>query len=315
LTAVGFLTDFAPAGSLSADHPMSADDGLANINGTITPLAEAVIPATDHGFLYGDSVYETIRTYGHRPFLIAEHLRRLHRSAAGIRLPLPWTDAHLSGEIGRTLERAAPRGEYGVRVVATRGAGPLGYDPALCPRPNLAILVSRLVEPSSQQRAEGIAAAVTRVRRNPIAAQDPRIKSSCLLNCVLAGQEAALVGATEGIMLNIEGHVAEGTTTNVFFVSRGTLRTPSLECGILGGVTRDLVIELARQASIPCEEGAWPGSELSEASEIFVTSTTREILAVGTLDGRPVGSGVRGPIATGLHDLFQRRVEAFLKSS
>ena len=308
------MTGLAAAGSLSADHPMSADDGLANINGTITPLAEAVIPATDHGFLYGDSVYETIRTYRRRPFLIDDHLRRLHRSAAGIRLPLPWSDALLAGEIERTLERAAGPGEYGVRVVATRGAGPLGYDPALCPRPNLAILVSHLVEPTERQRSEGIAAAITRVRRNPIAAQDPRIKSSCLLNCVLAGQEAALAGATEGIMLNIEGQVAEGTTTNVFFVSDGILRTPSLECGILGGVTRDLVIELARQASIPFEEGAYPGADLSTASEIFLTSTTREILAVGTLDGCPVGPGGRGPTATRLHDLFQRRVEEFIRS-
>ncbi len=291
---------------------MSTGAEWANINGTITPLSEAVIPAADHGFLYGDSVYETIRTYGRRAFLVPEHLERLRRSATAIRLALPWSAGHIAGEVARTLMQAPSRGEYALRVVATRGPGPLGYDPALCPQPGLMILMWPLVEPTPDQRAQGIPAALVTIRRNPIAAQDPRIKSSCLLNCVLAAQEAALSGALEGLMLNMDGHVAEGTSTNIFFVSRSVLRTPALSCGILGGVTRDLVIELARQDEIPCEEGAWPGEELATASEIFVTSTTREILAVGTLDGRPVGRAGRGPITTRLHELFRQRVETMM---
>jgi len=295
---------------------MSDDTGLANINGTIEPLANARIPVTDHGFLYGDSVYETLRTYARLPFLVEEHLARLERSARAIRLRLPWDRDHVRNEIARTLAAADPDGgELVIRLLATRGAGPMGYNLESCVSPSLVILVFGLHPPPDAHRESGIAAVVSSVRRNPIESLDPRIKSSNLLNNLLAAQDARDAGADEAFLFNTAGHLAEGTMTNVFLVSGGRLLTPSPACGILRGVTRDLLLELAGEAGIPCEEGQYDRERLDGAEEIFITSTTREILPVARLDGRPVGSGRRGPVTEALQLQFRRRVEAFIASA
>ena len=160
---------------------------LASVNGVIGPLAQAVIPVSDHGFLYGDSVYETIRTYGIRPFLLEAHLDRLGRSAQAIHLRLPWGAEHMTRSISRIVEEAraeaartgrSPIPEFALRVVTTRGVGPLGYDPALCPSPGL-VLILRELPPASRAECEsGVTAIISTIRRNPIASLDPRIKSS-----------------------------------------------------------------------------------------------------------------------------------------
>ncbi|HKY33231.1 MAG TPA: aminotransferase class IV [Candidatus Polarisedimenticolia bacterium] len=289
-----------------------SDIELANVNGTISAVGEACIPVNDHGFLYGDSVYETVRTYGGRPFLVERHLERLSRSAAAIRLPLPWSFGHVRSEMDRTLARAPGAGERALRIMATRGPGPLGYDPALCPSPTLVILLRTLRPPAADQRERGLSAAIVPVRRNPIESLDPRIKSSNLLNNILAAQQAKDAGADEAILFNTAGHLAEGTNTNVFFVSDGTLRTPSLDCGLLSGVTREVVLELAAEAAIPAEEGRYGEQALRSAREIFLTSTTREIVPIAVLDGRAVGEGRRGPVTARLQSLFDRRVASWL---
>ncbi len=288
---------------------------LANVNGVIAPIDRAAISVTDHGFLYGESVYETIRTYRRRAFLVSRHLERLERSAASIMLALPWTRDHVAGEVNRTLAAAGEGpGEYAIRIVATRGDGPFGYDPALCPRPNLAILVRTLNEPLSDPRATGVTAAVSTVRRNPIESLDPRIKSSNLLNNILAAHDARRAGADEAVHFNTAGFLSEGTQSNIFFVAKGTLCTPSLDCGLLSGVTRDLVLDLAAKMGIPREEGRYRREELDAADEIFFTSTTREVLPIFRLDGRAVGDGRPGPVTLRLHDGYRALVERFLAS-
>ena len=288
------------------------DDEIANVNGTIARIDRATVPVTDHGFLYGDSVYETVRTYGRRPFLMERHLERLERSASAIHLRLPWSRRRLAGEIDRTLEAArgaGPGGEFAIRVMTTRGPGPFGYDPDLCPLPTLVILVRPLNPVSAEDHEIGIPAIVAKLRRNPIEALDPRIKSSNLLNNILAAHQAKDAGAVEAILLNPAGFLAEGTLTNVFFVKAGVIRTPSLDCGILSGVTRDLVLDLTTRGGTTIEQGRYRVEDLGSAEEIFVTSTTKEILPVARLDGRPVGPGGRGPVTRRLQDLFRRRVE------
>ena len=289
---------------------------LANINGTIAPTERAVIPVGDHGFLYGDSVYETVRTYGRRPFMMASHMDRLARSGAAINLAVPWSHEHLVREAERTIQAAGGEGdtEFALRIMATRGVGPMGYDLDQCRSPNLVILL-RVMEPITRaQREVGISATVVSVRRNPIGALDPRIKSSNLLNTILAYQEALASGAQEAILLNMAGDVAEGTLTNVFFVKESILKTPDLECGLLSGITREVVIDLARSAGITVTEGRYGREDLSGADEIFLTSTTREIVPVATLDGRPMGPGGkgRGPITRQVQAMFREVVDRFL---
>lgn len=294
-----------------------SDIELANVNGRIAPADQAFVPVNDHGFLYGDSVYETVRTYAGRPFLLASHLDRLRRSAKAIRLRLPWDDAHITTETIRILEQARLQNssaEFAARIITTRGAGPMGYDLELCPHPNLVILTRRLRPLSVRERDEGISAVISKVRRNPIEALDPRIKSSNLLNNILAAQSAKDAGAEEAILFNTSGDLAEGTLTNVFFVSDGVLHTPSLDCGLLGGLTRDLVLDLARSSDIRSEEGRYGRDRLENAEEVFLTSTTREIVPVASLDGRPVGPGRRGPLTQRLQALFRAEVESFLRT-
>lgn len=297
---------------------MSSGD-YANINGLITPLDHAVVPVSDHGFLYGDSVYETVRTYGLRPFLLKQHFERLSRSAEAIRLKLPWDAEHMSRQIHRTIDaaavaRSAPR-EFVIRIMATRGPGPLGYDPDLCPTPTLAILVRELQPLPPRELEEGVSAIISTVRRNPIESLDPRIKSSNLLNNILAAQQAKDAGVFEAILFNTAGELAEGTLTNVFMVSKGRIQTPSVDCGILSGVTRELVFELAARSGDPIEEGRYPREALSSVDEIFITSTTREIVPVTSLNGQPVGIGRPGPVTVRLRELFARRIDEFLSET
>ncbi len=296
----------------SDPHPQRPE--FAYVNGSITPVDEAVIPVADHGFLYGDSVYETIRTYRRRPFLVTRHLDRLRRSAAAIHLTLPWSHTELRDALARTLAPAGEGpGEYAIRIVATRGTGPFGYDPALCPVPNLVILVRALVESADAVRDAGVAAVVASVRRNPIESLDPRIKSSNLLNNILAALEARRAGADDAVLFNTAGHLSEATQSNIFFYRSGTLHTPSLDCGLLSGVTRDLVLDLARTAGIPCLEGRFTREDLDAAEECFLTSTTREVLAISRLDGRPVGAGHAGPVTRRLHEAWRSLVDRFLR--
>jgi branched-chain amino acid aminotransferase len=293
---------------------------LVNLDGALVPAADAKISVLDRGFLYGDSVYEVIRTYGGRPFELEHHLARLAHSAERIGLAPRWNAARTAAEIARTLDAAraagapppdpdaAPwnAGEWYARVVMTRGAGEIGLDPALAVDPRAVVIVQPLHAPPARAYAEGVAAAIVGVRRASPEAVDPTAKTGAHLPHVLAVREARTAGAHEALLLDDHGFVTEGSSSNVFAVSGGRLRTPPVAAGILEGVTRAVVLRLAREAGVPVDELAIRPDDLEAADEVFITSTMREILPVTRLGVRPVGPGRPGAVTERLHRAFRR---------
>ena len=252
---------------------------IVNIDGKLSGPEEAKISVFDHGFLFGDSIYETMRTYRRRIFLLDRHLLRLENSARMLRLKLPLSLEEFGGELNRTVV-AASNDECYLRLMVTRGVGSIGLDIDLSPQPGYVVIVNRFEGLPSAYYERGVKIAIVSVRRNDLSTLNPKIKSSNLLNNVLAYVEAKEQGAFEGILCNISGYVSEGTGSNIFLVSDGTLLTPSLDSGLLEGVTRDLVIQLAEQEKIPFQERKVTPEELIEAEECFITSTTKGILPV-----------------------------------
>lgn len=292
---------------------------VVNLDGTLLPPHAARVSVFDRGFLYGDSVYEVVRTYGGRPFELDAHLARLRHSADRIGLAPKWDAARTAAEIARTLEaaqggdapdaEAAPwnAGERYVRVVMTRGAGEIGLDPALAVDPVALVIVQPLHGPPARAYAEGVTVAIVGVRRASPAAIDPSAKTGAHLPNVLAVGEARAAGAHEALLLDDGGAVTEGSSSNVFAVRGGRVTTPPLAAGILEGVTRGVVLRLAREAGIAAEEAPLRPEELERADEVFITSTIREIVPVTRLGARPVGPGRPGPVTRRLHEAFRRR--------
>jgi branched-chain amino acid aminotransferase len=292
---------------------------VVNLDGALLPPAEARVSVFDRGFLYGDSVYEVIRTYGGRPFEIGAHLARLGRSADRIGLALRWDARRTVAEVDRTLEasrgadppdpEAAPwnAGERYVRVVMTRGAGELGLDPALAVDPRAIVIVTPLRGPPARAYREGVKLAVAGVRHAPPGAADPSAKTGARVDYVLAVRDARAAGAHEALLLDERGLVAEGASSNLFVVRGGRIETPPLAAGILEGVTRGVVLGLSRALGIPAAEASLRPVDLEAAEEVFLTSTVREILPVVQLGDRPVGGGRPGPVTARLHEAFRRR--------
>ena len=285
------------------------------LNNRFVKEEAAVVSVFDHGFLYGDGVYDTIRSYGNRLFMRDQHLARLRRSADAIGLKIPdrdWPDL---------LHEAMTRNEVGndrvdayIRITISRGVGDIGLDPALCPDPTIVIMTKPLRPPSPDLYREGVSLIVAKTRRNLPSALDPQIKATNFLNNILAKREAVAVGAFDSLLLNWESDLAEGTVSNVFFVAAGRLCTPSLACGILDGITRNIVLTLAREAQIPVEEGQFDVHALRLADECFLSNTTMEVMPATTLDGRPVGDGKPGPVTQALHRQFAANRTRFLES-
>lgn len=255
----------------------------------------------DRGFLYGDSVYETCRTYGGVPFLFDRHLARLERSAARIGMALQGGLESIRSETLRALEAAA-NAVSAVRIVVTRGEreGVVNLDAASADGQNLVVIVRPFEPyPEALYRA-GVAIEVVGVRRNDRAALDPAVKSGNYLNNVLALQQATARGAFECLMLNRDGDLTECSTSNVFVVAGGRVATPALECGLLDGITRGFALELLGELGIPAAEARLVPGDLARADEVFLTSSLKEILPVTRVDGRAVGSGAPGPVAAAL---------------
>jgi branched-chain amino acid aminotransferase len=289
---------------------------LVNVEGRLVPPEQATVPVLDRGFLYGDSVYEVVRTYGGRVFELGRHLARMERSAARIGLSLP-PRARIETELSRTLEAAGNAESY-ARIIVTRGEGRFGLAPHLADGLNRLIVIVRPLEPPAPEQYErGLQLAVTRIRRNPPQALDPALKTGNYLNSALALRESHAAGADDALLLDLQGQVTEASTSNVFFVRGGALVTPPLALGMLEGVTRGLVIEVARGEGLPVREEAHGPEAFAAADEAFVTSTIREVMAVTSLllledeklDRRLVGSGKPGPITQRLHAAFRRYVE------
>jgi branched-chain amino acid aminotransferase len=274
------------------------------IDGEVGDEHGARISVFDRGFLYGDSVYEVTRTSGGRPVDLPRHLERLARSAAAIGMACP---GDVEDAVAQTLAAAANPDSY-VRVIVTRGGGDIGLDPALADRPRLIVIVRPLVLPPPEAYARGVDVAIVEVRRNPRRALDPAVKSGNYLNNILALAEAKKRGgAHESIMLNPEGQLVEGSSSNVFVARGGRLATPAFEDGLLDGITRRRVLELCAEAGIAAAEEHLAAADLRDAGEAFLTSSIRGILPIARVDGAALPASP-GPLTREL----MRRYDAFL---
>ena len=277
---------------------------------------EAVVSVFDHGFLYGDGVYETIRSYGRRIFMPDQHLVRLRRSADAIGLTIP-IPAH---QWPALLHEAMTRNDVGhehtdayLRITISRGAGDIGLDPALCPTPTVVVMAKPLRPPSPEQYRHGVTLIVAKTRRNLPSALSPQIKATNFLNNILAKREAIAAGAFDSILLNWESHLTECTISNLFFVRAGTLCTPALACGLLDGITRDIVLSLAQELKIPVDQGHFGVAEIYSANECFLTNTSMEVMPVTMVDGHPIGKGSPGLLTLQIHSLFKANRTHFLE--
>ena len=281
------------------------------LNDGFVKKEQARISVFDHGFLYGDGVYETLRVYHGRIFLLERHLARLRRSCDLIGLVLPIQEEAWEAIITEILIRNELE-DASLRITISRGEGELGIDPGLCPRPTIVVMARSVVAYPAPMREQGVRLQLVSVRRNPESAQSPQIKSLSFLNNILAKQEAMQAGAFDALMLNMDGHVTECTTSNIFFVTNNQLHTSSVACGILGGITREVVIALARGLKIDVEEGAYSPGDVLQADECFMTNTGLEVMGVSQIGEVPIGQGRSGPITMALWKAFRENLERWL---
>jgi branched-chain amino acid aminotransferase len=281
-----------------------------NVNGRITSDGEATISVFDHGFLYGEGIYETMRTYHRRAFLYDRHMRRLRRSAKMIELPLPFTDAQLAAQIRDTQAIAKIDGEVYIRVLVTRGIGDLTYDVKATPNPSIVIIVKPQVDPPPEVYDKGVRVVIVDVVRNHPDSVNPMIKSNNLMNSALAMQEALRTDAFEGVMRNYRGELTECTTSNLFIVKNGVALTPPLEAGLLPGITREFLFDVGKEIGVDVREQVMRDDDLFGADEAFLTSTTREAVPIVTVNDRTIGSGKPGPVTWKLLEGFRKAAEA-----
>src|SRR6266851_5555691 len=273
------------------------------INGKLYDKDEAKVSVYDHGLLYGDGVFEGIRVYSGKVFRLREHIDRLYDSARSIHLEIPMRREQMSEAVVSTV-KANKKDDGYIRLVVTRGAGTLGLDPRKTSDPQVIIIVDdiSMYPPELYQNGLEIVTAAT-IRNHP-AATNPRIKSLNYLNNIMAKLEGIRAGCLEALMLNHKGEVAECTGDNIFLAKHGILRTPPLDAGILEGVTRNAVIELAEAASIPVEQIALTRHDVFAADECFLTGTAAEVIPVVKCDGRTIGTGKPGPVTCQLRERF-----------
>ncbi|MBI5189600.1 MAG: branched-chain-amino-acid transaminase [Nitrospirae bacterium] len=283
------------------------------INGTFYPKDEAKVSVFDHGYLYGDGIYETLRAYSGQVFKPGEHMARLMHSARLVEMSLPMDGDGFLDAIDRTVRENGLSEAY-IRVSVSRGPGEIGLDPALCPVPTVVIIAKEFNKYPESMYEDGIKVSVVKTRRNHPECLDPAIKSTNFLNNIFAKMEAKRAGAYEGIMLNHAGHVAEGTISNVFIVENGSLVTPPLIAGILDGVTRNLVIKLAEGMGMTVFEEPFTEARMWAADEAFITNTTMEVMPVTDVDGHVVGGGKAGDAARRLRAAYREEVARCLKT-
>jgi branched-chain amino acid aminotransferase len=274
------------------------------IDGTFYERSEAKISVFDHGLLYGDGVFEGIRFYQDRVFRLDEHMDRLWDSAKAIALDIPMSRAALTEATLETIRQNDLHDGY-IRLLVTRGPGSLGLSPDSCPKPSIIIIAATIALYPELMYEKGLNMVTCSVRRIPPAALSPRIKSLNYLNNILAKIEAQQAGAAEGVMLNEQGYVAECTGDNLFVVKKGVISTPPVNAGILAGVTRGVVFELAGKNGIPIKEEDLTRYDILVADECFLTGTAAEVIAAVQLDRRPIGNGHPGPITLKLVEEFR----------
>ncbi|MBR8836441.1 MAG: aminotransferase class IV [Stigonema ocellatum SAG 48.90 = DSM 106950] len=282
---------------------------LVNLDGVIAPTAS--VSVLDRSFLYGDSIYEVVRTFGGKPFGLQEHLDRLRQSAAYLYLDIPWDDAHIQTEIERTLQQAGNSESY-IRIVVTRGAQEeIGLMPSPDLQPHLVIIV-RPISPERILPQQGIRLRVVPRQRVAQLALNPAAKTGNYLNNILALLEARQNGADDALMLNSQGELTEATTSNLWLISQGVVRTPAVEAGILHGITRYFLLKLLRQLGIPHEEISLRAEAIWSAEEAFLSSSVRLLMPVAQIDDYSLPK-CPGPMTRtlwqGLLDLMQEQTQ------
>ena len=281
-----------------------------NVNGRIFDEQHAVVSVFDHGFLYGEGIYETLRTYAGQPFLFDRHMRRLRASAGMLSLPVPLADREIEARFAETIHASGlgigGREAY-VRLLITRGVGDLSYDPSVCPAPTVVVIVKPQIDPPPEAYKRGVTVSLVSIVRNHPASVNPLIKSNNLLNNALAMQEAVRRGAFEGVMRNYRGELAECTTANLFVVKGGVALTPPLDAGLLAGITREFLFEIGAELGVEVREQVLRDADLLGADEAFLTSTTREIVPIAKVDSSIIGSGRPGEVTRRLLAAYRER--------
>jgi branched-chain amino acid aminotransferase len=277
---------------------------LIYVDGKLLTKEEAKVSVFDHGYLYGDGIFEGIRVYEGNVFRLKEHIDRLYESAHTICLEIPMSHQEMTQTILDTVAATNLQDAY-IRLVVSRGMGDLGIDPEKCPKPTVVIIVGSIALYPEEFYETGISLVTSSIPRIPCQCLDPRVKSLNYLNNIMAKIEARRAGVPEALMLNQEGHVAECTADNVFMVKDGELKTPDLLQGALGGITRAAVLEIARDAGIPTEETVLAKHDLYTADECFLTGTAAEVMPVIDIDGRAIGNGKPGKMTNDLLGRFR----------
>ncbi|AVX19917.1 MAG: branched-chain-amino-acid transaminase [Bacillota bacterium] len=273
------------------------------LDGKFVPEEEAKVSVFDHGYLYGDGVFEGIRAYHGRVFKLKEHIDRLYESAKTIMLDIPLSKEEMTEVVVETCRRNNIRDGY-IRLVVSRGKGDLGLDPRKCPRPTVMCIAATITLYPQEFYEKGLEVKTVPTPRNLSEACNPRVKSLNYLNNIYAKIEANLAGVLEALMLNAQGYVCEATGDNVFIVKDGELITPPIYLGILKGITRDVVMQLARQRGITVKEEVFTRHDVFNADEVFLTGTAAELIPVIKVDGRVIGDGKPGP-------MFQQLLQDF----
>jgi branched-chain amino acid aminotransferase len=278
------------------------------LNGNYVQKENAMISVYDHGFLYGDGIFEGIRIYNGNIFKCRQHLDRLYDSAKSIMLDIPLSYEDMKSVLIETVRRNDFRDGY-IRLVVSRGPGDLGLDPRRSPKANVIIIVEQLAIYPEEAYLKGLKTVSVSTRRNIPDALNPKIKSLNYLNNILVKIQANLAGVGEAIMLNSQGFVAEGSSDNIFIIKRGVVFTPPCYCGALEGITRAAIIEICQKTGIPIKEEPFTLHDVYVADEVFFTGTAAEVIAVREVDARIIGEGKAGPITTRLLKEFRSVVE------
>lgn len=273
------------------------------IDGRLVDQQDAKVSVFDHGLLYGDGLFEGIRAYNSRVFRLPQHLDRLYNGAKALRLTIPLSKEEMTEALLQTL-RANELTDAYIRMVVTRGVGDLGLDPRKCPKPSVIIITASIALYPEEFYENGLRLITCSTRRNDPVALDAGIKSLNYLNNIFAKIETTEAGVPEGIMLSTDGYVSECTGDNIFLVADGRLITPPLHVGNLAGITREAVIELAREQGIETSEELFRTKEVYSADECFLTGTAAEVVPAVVVDGRLIGDGKPGPVTKTLREAF-----------
>jgi branched-chain amino acid aminotransferase len=280
---------------------------LIFLNGEFVKKEDAKVSVYDHGFLYGDGVFEGIRVYSGNVFRLKEHLVRLYESAKAIMLNIPYTLEEMTAIVVDTIRQNQLLDGY-IRLVVSRGPGNLGLDPASCPKPNVVVIAEQLALFPKEMYEEGIPIITVATRRNRPDVLSPQVKSLNYLNNILVRIEAQLAGVSEALMLNDQGYVTEGSGDNVFIVKGNKIITPPASAGALEGITRNAIIELAQKLGYEMREELVTRHDVYVADEVFLTGTAAEVISVTKVDGRVIGAGVPGAVTNVLLEEFRQLV-------